>query len=217
MNNNYFANTSGFNFGTTNPLSSTQSGFNFGTTNPNEFKNSSTNNNLHSGFNFNSSETKEKRNDSTVSAINTDPTFGLKNNIPVNGVQQNVNSDQFVFLLAESKINLKQESIVKRINCETPHTIQKGTRIEVYLKVPGYSTENIDIVLQDQKIVIQGKRSIPFGDYDYERIFEVFTQSINVYPETKVEDIMVKTYFGMLIIYIEIPSIRLPQKISFKN
>jgi len=213
-NNNYFTNTSGFNF--SNPLSSAQSGFNF--SNPNEFKTSSTTNNLNSGFNFNPpSETKEKRNDSTVSAINPDPTFGLKNNIPVNGVQQNVNSDQFVFLLAESKINLKQESIVKRINCETPHAIQKGSKIEVYLKVPGYSTENIDIVLQDQKIVIQGKRSIPFGDYDYERIFEVFTQTINVYPETKVEDIMVKTYFGMLIIYVEIPSNRLPQKISFKN
>jgi HSP20 family molecular chaperone IbpA len=214
MNNNYFTNTSGFNFGSssTNPLSSSQTEFKFGSSNP---FSSTINSGSSNPFSSNPpSETKEKRNDFAVSAVNPDPTFN--SNITINKPQSG-NGEQFVFLLAESKINLKQESVIKRINCETPHAIQKGTKIEVYLKVPGYSTENIDIMLQDQKIIIQGKRLIPYGDYDYERIYEVFTQVINVYPETKLDDIMVKTYFGMLIVYVEIPSNRLPQKINFKN
>ena len=206
MSNNYYTNpftSGGFNFNSSSsnniPYSSTSGGFN------------SSNNNIPYSSTSGGFDSSTNTQQPSVNENKENPT-----NVIINKPQTG-NSEQFVFLLAESKINLKHDSVIKKINCERPHVIQKGTKKEIYLKVPGFTNENIDINLVDQKIIIQGKRMIPVGDEDYEKIYEVFLEEVNVYPETKIEDIMVKTYFGILIIYIEIPSNRLPKKILFSN
>ena len=241
MNNNYYSNpftTGTFNFNNSTP----STGFN--NTNLQSSLSSTTFNNSTPSTGFNNTNLQSSLSSSRT-FNNSTPSTGFNNTNLQSGASINLNSNttqqtsitenkenytnvladknesdsnqQFSFLFAEAKINLKNIPVIKKINCERPYIIQKGSKKEIYLKVPGFSRENLDLNLMDQKIVIQGKRTIPMGDEDSEKVYEIFSEEIIVFPETKIEDIVIKTYFGILIIYVEIPNKRLPKKIFFSE
>lgn len=96
-----------------------------------------------------------------------------------------------------------------RNNYQPPMDIvEKDDGIYATLEVPGMNTDDISIELQNNKLLISGKKiyenKVDKNNYKLlERRSGSFTRSFSVYPNTKTEDITASYKDGILNIKIE--------------